>query len=103
MMNEKVILENIIANSTQMPCLEQDELDCIKTIVENAYTQKGVWTVLITLLFYKTLNPKQDIRQHKSELKNGFSGRTFDTKIVTPTLRKLKLPAMAESGWLTRS
>ena len=65
--------------------------------------QKGVWTVLITLLFYKILNPKQDIRYHKVELENGFSGRSFDTKVVTPTLRKLGLPAMAESGWLTRS
>ena len=37
------------------------------------------------------------------ELENGFSGRSFDKKIVTPTLRKLKLPCMAESGWLTRS
>ncbi len=34
---------------------------------------------------------------------NGFSGRTVDTKYITPTLKELGLPAMAESGWLTRS
>ncbi|WP_288644462.1 DNA methyltransferase [uncultured Helicobacter sp.] len=83
--------------------LSKQEKEFLEIITQNAYTQKAVWTVLITLLFYKFLNPKQDIRYHKIELENGFSGRSFDTKIVTPTLRKLGLPAMAESGWLTRS
>ena len=36
-------------------------------------------------------------------MKNGFSGRRIDTQYITPTLKKLSLPAMAESGWLTRS
>ncbi|MGX2967639.1 hypothetical protein ACWIW6_06240 [Ursidibacter sp. B-7004-1] len=64
---------------------------------------KGVYTVLITLALYKYIYPKQDIRQHKIELPNGFSGRSFDFNYVTPTLKELALPAMAESGWLTRS
>jgi DNA (cytosine-5)-methyltransferase 1 len=34
---------------------------------------------------------------------NGFSGRSIDTKFITPTLKALGLPSMAESGWLTRS
>lgn len=101
-MNEAQILIDIF-NRADSINLEQKEQEFIKVIIENAYTQKGVWTVLITLLFYKTLHPKQDIRYHKKELENGFSGRSFDTKIITPTLRKLELPAMAESGWLTRS
>lgn len=33
----------------------------------------------------------------------GFSARSIDTKSITPTLKELGLPAMAESGWLTRS
>jgi DNA (cytosine-5)-methyltransferase 1 len=33
----------------------------------------------------------------------GFSGRRIDTQYITPTLKELGLPAMAESGWLTRS
>jgi DNA (cytosine-5)-methyltransferase 1 len=36
-------------------------------------------------------------------MENGFSARTIDTKYITPTLKELKLPSMAESGWLTRS
>ena len=52
---------------------------------------------------HKILNPKQDIRNHQKGIKNGFSGRTIDTKYITPTLNELGLPSMRESGWLTRS
>jgi DNA (cytosine-5)-methyltransferase 1 len=36
-------------------------------------------------------------------MENGFSGRSLDTKYITPTMKELKLPSMSESGWLTRS
>jgi DNA (cytosine-5)-methyltransferase 1 len=36
-------------------------------------------------------------------MNGGFSGRSVDTKYITPTLKELKLPSMSESGWLTRS
>lgn len=75
----------------------------IKKISEKCFTQKGVYTVLITLSIYKILHPEQDIRNHQTQIKNGFSGRTIDTQFITPTLKELKLPSMAESGWLTRS
>lgn len=75
----------------------------IHLIAEKSFEQKGVFTVLITLLVYKIFHPSQDIRYHKKELQDGFSGRTFDTKYITPTLKTLNLPSMAESGWLTRS
>ncbi|MGL5943304.1 MAG: DNA cytosine methyltransferase [Waterburya sp.] len=75
----------------------------IQTIAQNCSKQKGVYTVLITLLIHKILEPTQDIRYHQSHMPNGFSGRTIDTQYITPTLKELGLPAMAESGWLTRS
>ena len=78
-------------------------LEYIKIIAKYSKKQKGVYTVLITLLVHKTLYPNQDIRYHQKNLPNGFSGRTIDTQYITPTLRELGLPAMAESGWLTRS
>jgi DNA (cytosine-5)-methyltransferase 1 len=34
---------------------------------------------------------------------NGYSGRSFDTVNITPFLKGKNFPAMAESGWLTRS
>jgi DNA (cytosine-5)-methyltransferase 1 len=75
----------------------------IEIIAQNSVKQKGVFTVLVTLLTHKTLFPEQDIRYHQTQMKNGFSGRTIDTKFITPTLKQLELPSMGESGWLTRS
>ncbi len=75
-------------------------LDCIS---DNSLSQKGVFTVLVTLVIHKILHPTQDIRLHQSGMEGGFSGRTIDTQFITPTLKRLKLPSMAESGWLTRS
>lgn len=76
----------------------------LKIIVENAETQKAVLGVTLTSLVYKVIEPSQDIRKHQDRMEGGYSGRTFDTKFVTPFLKD-KFPhfAMAESAWLTRS
>lgn len=76
--------------------------------VENIYlkeeTFKGVFTVLVTSLTYKCLYPNQDVRYHQANMKGGYSGRSFDTKYVTPFMKIKQFPgAMKESGWLTRS
>lgn len=76
------------------------QLDVILTYSESA---KGVLTVVLTSLVYKGFNPTQDIRLHQSSIQGGYSGRTFDSKYITPFLKWAKFPAMAESGWLTRS
>jgi DNA (cytosine-5)-methyltransferase 1 len=81
----------------------QEILEKISLIARNCSKQKGVYTVLITLLIHKALHPQQDVRFHQENLSNGFSGRTIDTKYITPTLKSLGLPSMSESGWLTRS
>lgn len=75
----------------------------LENITNNIDRNKGVYTVLITLLVYKLLNPKQDIRYFQDKMDGGFSARTIDTKYITPTLKELGLASMAESGWLTRS
>lgn len=75
----------------------------LENISSNIDRNKGVYTVLVTLAVYKLLNPKQDIRYFQNKMDSGFSARTIDTKYITPTLKELKLPSMAESGWLTRS
>ena len=62
-----------------------------------------MYTVLVTSAIYKLLTPSQDIRNHQISITDGYSGRSFDTKYVTPTLKKNNLTSMAESGWLTRS
>ena len=106
-MNYDKILTEIhaeaIAKKSYTNNLDKQTLKNIQTIAQKSFNQKGVFTVLVTLCIYKILYPKQDIRNHQTQIKNGFSGRSIDTKYITPTLKKLGLPSMAESGWLTRS
>lgn len=74
------------------------------TLIARETTSKGVYTVLLSSLFYKIIHPEQDVRYHQISLDNGYSGRTFDTNNVTPFLKEKRfLGAMKESGWLTRS
>ena len=84
--------------------LNKEQLKLVKNITDNEETSKGVYTALFSSLTYKCLNENQDIRYHKIELENGYSGRSFDTKYVTPFLKSKQFyGAMKESGWLTRS
>jgi len=83
--------------------LSEEEVKNLDTIIETCEQRKAVLTVLITLLSYKIISPKQDIRNHQANMESGFSGRTYDTQVVTPFMKDKEFPAMVESGWLTRS
>lgn len=84
--------------------LSATQIKWVKTVVDKEETFKGVFTVLLTSLVYKCLHPKQDVRRHQANMENGYSGRSFDTKYVTPFMKQKRfLGAMKESGWLTRS
>ena len=105
-MDHKEKLKNIyqlffnISDINNIPEQYQQNLDII---ANNVCNQKAVYTVLVILLVHKILFPNQDIRYHQENLEGGFSGRSIDTKFITPTLKELGLPSMAESGWLTCS
>lgn len=83
--------------------LPSEVQDLLQPILKYSESAKGVMTVVVTSLVYKALNPGQDIRKHQTSIEGGYSGRTFDTKHITPFLKSVKFPAMAETGWLTRS
>lgn len=83
--------------------LSQHEIELLNLIAAHSEDSKAVLTVLITSLVHKIFDPKQDIRKHQSNMPGGYSGRTLDYKFITPFLQKAGFPAMAESGWLTRS
>ena len=84
--------------------IAEEQFSWVKTIVDKEENFKGVYTVLVSSLTYKALHNEQDVRYHKVELPSGYSGRSFDTKFVTPFLKSKKFfGAMKESGWLTRS
>lgn len=76
------------------------------TIIESKFeSQKAIIAVLATSFTKKIENPSQDIRFHKEKLKGGYSGRTFDTKYVTPFIKEKfrRFGMVSGSGWLTRS
>lgn len=83
--------------------LNSRERALLSEIIQYSESAKGVLTVFITSLVYKVFHPEQDIRNHQEGIAGGYSGRTFDSRYITPFLKKCKFPAMAESGWLTRS
>lgn len=83
--------------------INESEKSLLDVVLATSESAKGVLTVVITSLVYKILHPAQDIRNHQEGIPNGYSGRSFDTKYITPFLKQHKFPAMAESGWLTRS
>lgn len=83
--------------------LDKNEIAHLKTVFDNFERGRGVLTVLITSLAHKLHNPDQDTRLHQENIKGGYSGRGIDTKYITPFMKEMKFPAMAESGWLTRS
>ena len=83
--------------------LDKEISDHLHEILNSSESSKAVLAVTITSLVYKIEHPEQDIRNHQTSIENGYSGRTFDTKYITPFLKSVNFPAMAESGWLTRS
>jgi len=83
--------------------LDKKEEAHLNTIFDNFERGRGVLTVLITSLVHKLNNPDQDIRLHQDNMKGGYSGRGIDTKYITPFMKEVRFPSMAESGWLTRS
>ena len=105
-MSHKIKLLETYENSfvvSDITDIDEHTISNIETIGDKINTQKGVFTVLTTLITHKILFPRQDIRKHQSNMDGGFSGRTIDTNYITPTLKQLGLPSMSESGWLTRS
>jgi DNA (cytosine-5)-methyltransferase 1 len=97
-MEELASSEIVIENISSKILIEN-----LNFILEKSEAAKGVLTVILTSIVYKHFNKAQDIRNHQASLPDGYSGRSFDTKFITPFLKEKKFPAMAESGWLTRS
>lgn len=107
--NVQEFLERIYVESSKIKNIDELNINgniikYLENIVEYEESFKGVYTVLVTSLVYKCLHKEQDIRLHQANMKNVYSGRTFDTKYITPFLNQKKfLAATKESGWLTRS
>ena len=107
--NEKIpsVLEDALekADASLHTALARDDssnLEIVMTNFESA-DNTSVLHVLITLLAKKIVSPGQDVRYHQANMEGGFSGRSLDTKYVTPFLGRNHLSRKPTSGWLTRS
>lgn len=74
-----------------------------REIALRSEVNKGVLSVTVTLLTCKIVDPAQDIRYHYKRMESGFSARSVDTKYITPFMKSVSFPYMAESGWKTQT
>ena len=99
MTNYKQILDDAYSSAEQIQNVDEpftfsnEVKSYIKTIVDKAENSKAVLAVIITLMAHKIVVPEDDIRYHQKDIGN-FSGRTIDSKFITPfgDYRKRKLP-----------
>jgi DNA (cytosine-5)-methyltransferase 1 len=96
-------LEKAFEDNADFDSIDAEIKEHVGYIVSRSESNKGMVSVLTTLLVHKLVAPEQDIRYHQAGMDGGFAGRGIDKYHVTPFMKKVSFPAMAESGWLTRS
>ena len=79
--------------------LPQNIQNSLNTILLHSENSKAVLAVTMTSLVYKHFNPCQDIRKHQQSIEGGYSGRTFDTKFITPFLKECPPPDGLQDLW----
>ena len=74
----------------------------IDILVENIDRNKSLVSATVTSLLKKIIDPKQDIRLHRTDFEGGYSARILDTNVTTPFFKK-HFPKYAnkESGFLS--
>ena len=63
--------KNIDIGNIKLSAKVKKDIDNIVAFEESA---KGVFTCVVASFTYKILNPKQDVRYHRIDLPNGYSG-----------------------------
>ena len=109
-MTHKEVIQSIydnaleeIAQQDYSTNISNEAAEQVRQLVARSEASKGMMTVLITLFTHKIVHPEQDIRYHQAQQPNGFAGRSIDKDFITPFMKSVSFPSMAESGWLTRS
>jgi DNA (cytosine-5)-methyltransferase 1 len=71
-------------------------------LIEKIEQNKSIVSALVTSLVKKIIDPKQDIRLHRTDFENGYSARSLDTKFTSPFFKN-HFPKYAnkESSFLT--
>src|SRR3989304_3201437 len=74
----------------------------VNTLINKIDKNKSLLSALVSSLVKKIIDPKQDIRLHRMDFKDGYSARTLDTSVTAPFFKKY-FPKYAnkESAFLT--
>ncbi len=107
-MRENQLLETIYTRANKLVKTKQPDyfnkiiVDDINALVTHIEKNKSLVSAVATSLLKKIINPKQDVRLHRTDFKNGYSARSLDTKFVSPFFKKY-FPKYAnkESAFLT--
>jgi DNA (cytosine-5)-methyltransferase 1 len=109
-MNENEILDSTYSNALSILNAKSDNNipDFVKGevnfMISKISSNKSLITALVTSFIKKIKYPKQDIRLHRTDFKNGYSARSLDTKFISPFFKR-HFPKYAnkESAFLTLS
>jgi len=74
----------------------------VDVLINKIDKNKSLLSALVTSLVKKIIEPKQDIRLHRTDFVGGYSARSLDTTVTTPFFKKY-FPKYAnkESSFLT--
>ena len=72
--------------------------EALATIVRNLNQNKYLYSILMTCLIEKLVNPSQDIRFAQTDMEGGYSNRSTDQVNITPFLKRHRLTSCAASG-----
>lgn len=74
----------------------------VDTLINKIDKNKSLLSALVTSLVKKIIEPKQDVRLHRTDFVGGYSGRSLDTVVTVPFFKK-HFPKYAnkESSFLT--
>jgi DNA (cytosine-5)-methyltransferase 1 len=109
-MNENEILDSTYSNALSILNAKSDNnipgfvKDEVNFMISKISSNKSLITALVTSFIKKIKDPKQDIRLHRTDFKNGYSARSLDTKFISPFFKR-HFPKYAnkESAFLTLS
>jgi len=107
-MTENEILEKAYKKAEQIVKKKQFDKfseiirEDVDLLIEKIEQNKSIVSALVTSLVKKIIEPKQDIRLHRTDFENGYSARSLDTKFTSPFFKN-HFPKYAnkESSFLT--
>jgi len=71
-------LNKVTDETITFDLLDDEVKQYVEYIISRSEFNKGMVTVLTTLLVHKLVTPEQDIRYHQAGLEGGFAGRGID-------------------------